>query len=161
MVSPGIYRSGYPNPKNHSFLQRLHLRSIVFISTDEYYEGMKTFLHDNNVTLYHYRLEGNQEPFGEMDPVVVAELLVKLLDVRNHPILVHCNKGKHRVGAIVGCLRKLQNWSMTSIFDEYKRQSGSKIRIADLEFIELFDHPVEFNSNHLPPWAAELQNTMY
>ena len=29
MVSPGIYRSGYPNVKNLPFLKRLGLRSMV------------------------------------------------------------------------------------------------------------------------------------
>jgi hypothetical protein len=39
----------------------------------------------------------------------------------------------------MGILRKLQNWSITSIFDEYRRFAGGKIRLADQEFIELFD----------------------
>ena len=65
-----------------------------------------------------------------------------ILDERNHPILVHCNKGKHRIGCVVGVLRKLQGWSLTSIFDEYQRFAGNKIRTTDQEFIELFDTTV-------------------
>jgi tyrosine-protein phosphatase SIW14 len=70
-----------------------------------------------------------------------ANALIQLLDVRNHPsnslslmkVLIHCNKGKHRIGCLVGCLRKLERWSLTSIFDEYRRFAGNNVRIADQE----------------------------
>ena len=63
----------------------------------------------------------------------MATALAHVLDVRNHPILIHCNKGKYRIGCLIGCLRKLQKWSLASIFDEYRRFSGSTLRIADQE----------------------------
>lgn len=72
------------------------------------------------------------------DDKICAALAV-LLDRRNHPILIHCNKGKHRTGCLIGCLRKLQQWSHTSIFDEYRRFSHPKSRSMDQQFIELFD----------------------
>lgn len=53
-------------------------------------------------------------------------------------MLIHCNKGKHRTGCLVGCLRKLQQWSLTMIFDEYRRFSFPKPRSMDQEFIELY-----------------------
>ena len=37
-------------------------------------------------------------------------------------------QGKHRTGSLVGCLRALNRWSMTAIFDEYRRFAGSKSR---------------------------------
>ena len=60
-------------------------------------------------------------------------------DRRNHPILVHCNKGKHRTGCLIGCLRKIQHWSLASVFDEYRRFSWPKSRELDLQCIEAFD----------------------
>lgn len=39
----------------------------------------------------------------------------------------------------MGCFRKLQRWSLTSIFEEYRRYAGSKVRILNEQFIELFD----------------------
>ena len=38
---------------------------------------------------------------------------------RHHPILIHCQKGNHRTGCLVGCMRRLMNWSLTSIQAEY------------------------------------------
>lgn len=76
-----------------------------------------------------------------------------LLDVRNHPLLIHCNKGKHRTGCLVGCLRKVQRWSLTSIFDEYRRFAGNKVRILDQQFIELFQiSSVRYRAKHKPAW---------
>lgn len=76
-----------------------------------------------------------------------------LLDVRRHPLLIHCNKGKHRTGCLVGCLRKVQRWSLTSIFDEYRRFAGNKVRILDQQFIELFQTSlVRYNIKHKPAW---------
>ncbi len=60
-------------------------------------------------------------------------------DPSNHPILIHCNKGKHRTGCIVGCIRRVQGWALSSALDEYIRFADSKARIMDQRFIELFD----------------------
>ena len=68
-----------------------------------------------------------QEPFVEIPPLAIVEALRHILDVRNHPLLIHCNKGKHRTGCVVGCLRKTLQWSMTSVFDEYRRFAGTKV----------------------------------
>lgn len=59
-----------------------------------------------------------QEPFDNIPEDVICRALVAILDKRNHPVLIHCNKGKHRTGCLIGCIRRLQSWSLTSIFDE-------------------------------------------
>ena len=45
---------------------------------------------------------------------------------------------QHRTGCLVGTLRRLQTWSLTAIFDEYRRYSHPKSRQMDLQFIEAF-----------------------
>ena len=55
-------------------------------------------------------------------------------------MLIHCNKGKSRTGCVVGCYRKLQNWSTSAIFEEYYRHAGdSSTTLIDQQYIELFD----------------------
>lgn len=83
-------------------------------------------------------MQSAKEPFIENDPELVAEALSHILDSRNYPLLVHSNKGKHRwylsssprltlgSGVVVGCLRKLQGWSLASIFNEYDRYAQGK-----------------------------------
>ncbi|KAI9498788.1 tyrosine phosphatase family-domain-containing protein [Zychaea mexicana] len=58
----------------------------------------------------------------------------------------------HRIGCLVGCLRKIQRWSMTSIFDEYRKFADTKV-LADQEFIETFDHEkVHYDPRYQPEW---------
>ncbi|KAI9102027.1 protein-tyrosine phosphatase [Phlyctochytrium arcticum] len=152
IVAPGVYRSGYPNWKNLPFLRTLKLKSIMYLCEDDYAEDTLEFLRAEELTIYHIRIQANKEPFGEIDQREITNALIQVLDVRNHPMLIHCNKGAHRIGCLIGCLRKLQNWSMTSIFDEYRRFAGSKIRIADQEFIEVYSEPVSYQLEHAPQW---------
>ncbi|KAJ3367370.1 hypothetical protein GGF31_007535 [Allomyces arbusculus] len=139
MVASGVYRSGYPNKKNYAFLKSLKLKSILYLCPEDYNEDNVEFLKDNKVAFFHVKIKGNKEPFVEIDSNDIRSALETILDPTNRPILVHCNKGKHRIGCVIGCLRKLQHWSMTAIFDEYRRFAGEKIRLADQECIELFD----------------------
>ncbi|BBN05176.1 tyrosine-protein phosphatase SIW14 [Marchantia polymorpha subsp. ruderalis] len=139
MVDQGVYRSGYPNSKNFTFLHKLRLRSVIYLCPEPYPESNLEFLKKDNITLFHFGIEGNKEPFVDIPEDVIRDALKILLDVKNHPILIHCNKGKHRTGCLVGCLRKVQNWSLTSIFDEYRRFAGTKVRMLDQQFMELFD----------------------
>lgn len=53
-------------------------------------------------------------------------------------VICFCNL-QHRTGCVVGCLRKFQNWCLSSVFEEYERFAGLKSRVTDLRFIETFD----------------------
>ncbi|KAF9353169.1 Tyrosine-protein phosphatase dsp1 [Mortierella sp. AD094] len=139
MVSTWIYRSSFPKKKNFSFLKKLGLKSILTLILEDYPDQNMKFLKENNVTLFQFGIAGNKEPFVQIPDDKICAALAVLLDRRNHPILIHCNKGKHRTGCLIGCLRKLQHWSHTSIFDEYRRFSHPKSRSMDQQFIELFD----------------------
>ncbi|GBC09569.1 hypothetical protein RclHR1_00090003 [Rhizophagus clarus] len=151
MVAPGVYRSGHPNRQNFPFLIKLGLKSIIYLSSDNFNEELDQFVHEQQIQVFHYRIDGNKEPFMEIEQKEISSALVKVLDVRNHPVLIHCNKGKHRIGCLIGCLRKLQKWSMTSIFDEYRRFAGSKV-LADQEFIEIFSEHVPYDPEYKPGW---------
>lgn len=137
MVSRGIYRSGHPNERNFEFLRRLSLRTVLYLGTEDYRPNMTAWTCSQSITFHHLRLAINKEPLAEMDESDVVKALQLILTPANWPILIHCNKGKYRVGCIVGLVRRLQGWSHTSIFEEYSRFAGTKI--SDLEFIEVFD----------------------
>ncbi|KFH67072.1 hypothetical protein MVEG_07595 [Podila verticillata NRRL 6337] len=151
LVAPGIYRSGHPNKHNFPFMRKLGLKVIVQMSEEPYAPDLVEFLERENIRRIHYKIEGNKEPFIEIDEEVISSALVNILDARNHPLLIHCAKGKHRIGCLIGCLRKIQNWSMTSIFDEYRRFAGSKV-LADQEFIEIFSAKVPYSIENKPFW---------
>ncbi|KAJ2508221.1 tyrosine-protein phosphatase siw14 [Coemansia sp. RSA 2049] len=157
MVCPYIYRSGMPKKRSFPFLKRLRLRSVLTLILEEYPAQNQRFLEASGVRLFQFGVAGNKEPFADIPEHVMCEALLVLLDSRNHPVLIHCNKGKHRTGCLVGCLRKLQEWTSTSVFDEYRRFSAPKSRSMDQLFIELFDvRPVlaRIDGSHLPRWPT-------
>ncbi|BFG26037.1 hypothetical protein CerSpe_123120 [Prunus speciosa] len=155
MVDNGIFRSGFPESANFSFLQTLGLRSIICLCPEPYPEANVEFLKSNGIKLFQFGIEGykefvslpmllhyiifTKEPFVNIPEDIIREALKVVLDVRNHPVLIHCKRGKHRTGCLVGCLRKLQRWCLTSVFDEYQRFAAAKARVADQRFMEMFD----------------------
>ncbi|CDP05680.1 unnamed protein product [Coffea canephora] len=147
MVDNGIFRSGFPNSTNFSFLQSLSLRSIIYLCPEPYPEANTDFLMANGIQLYQFGIDGAKEPFVNIPEDTIREALKVVIDARNHPLLIHCKRGKHRTGCLVGCLRKLQRWCLTSVFDEYQRFAAAKARISDQRFMELFDTS---SFKHLP-----------
>ncbi|KAJ4730115.1 Tyrosine-protein phosphatase [Melia azedarach] len=131
MVDNGIFRSGFPASANFSFLQTLCLRSIMYLCPEPYPDANTEFLKSNGIRLFQFGIEGHKEPFVNIPEDMIREALKVLLDVRNHPVLIHCKRGKHRTGCLVGCLRKLQRWCLSSVFDEYQRFAAAKARVSD------------------------------
>ncbi|KAL9426948.1 hypothetical protein AB3S75_033683 [Citrus x aurantiifolia] len=139
MVEEGIYRSSFPQSSNFPFLQTLNLRSIIYLCPEPYPEENLKFLAAQNIRLFHFGIEGKTEPPVSIPKDTIMEALKILIDVRNHPVLIHCKRGKHRTGCLVGCLRKLQNWCLSSVFEEYRHFAGLKSRDTDLKFMETFN----------------------
>ena len=55
------------------------------------------------------------------------------------------------LGTVVGCLRKLQRWNLTSIFEEYRRYAGSKVvswKKAIFKFKFPFLITLDFQTRH-------------
>ncbi|TPX45123.1 hypothetical protein SeMB42_g04105 [Synchytrium endobioticum] len=153
MVSKGVYRSAMPKRRNFTFLKKLGLKSVLTLILEDYPDGNKKFLDEHNIRFFQFGVAGNKEPFVDIPEGTISAALTAILDRRNHPLLIHCNKGKHRTGCLVGCLRKLQHWSHTSIFDEYRKFSHPKSRAMDQQFIELFDvKKVVVDEEWLPSW---------
>lgn len=97
------------------------------------------FLKANGINFFQVGMSGNKEPFINVSYATITKALEVVLNPANHPLLIHCNRGKHRTGCLVGCIRRLQNWSLTMIFDEYRRFSFPKARPLDQQLIELYD----------------------
>ncbi|CAH9051401.1 unnamed protein product [Cuscuta europaea] len=88
-----IYRSGLPQPSNFPFIQTLNLRSIIFLCPEPYPEENKAFLRLNKVKLFQFGIEGTKEP-SAIPRSAITEALRVVIDVRNHPVLIHCKRGK-------------------------------------------------------------------
>ncbi|CAN7003341.1 hypothetical protein IGI04_021129 [Brassica rapa subsp. trilocularis] len=139
MVENGIYRSSFPKPEHFGFLTALNLRSIIYLCPEPYPEESLKFYEANNIKLFQFAIESQKDPPTPIPEDTVMAALRVLVDVRNHPILIHCKAGKHRTGCLVGCLRKVQNWCWSSVLEEYQKYAGLKCRQRDMKCIETFD----------------------
>lgn len=143
MVEPGVYRSAFPRSKNMLFLESLNLKSVVSLVLEEYPEALVEFYGRFGVELITLGIEGNKGAFKGIDKDEFTNVMRIVMDPRKRPLLIHCNKGKHRTGCVIGCIRRLRNWAISSIVDEYILFAWPKPRVEDQKFIEAFC-PLEY-----------------
>jgi tyrosine-protein phosphatase SIW14 len=155
LIAKGVYRSSFPKKKNFPFLKSLGLKSVLTLVLEDYPEVNSDFLVEENIKFFQFGVPGNKEPFVDIPEDKIVAALQVIMDRRNLPILIHCNKGKHRTGCLIGALRKIMNWSHASIVDEYRLYSAPKSRTMDQQFIELFDiDRVTFDKLYMPDWET-------
>ena len=138
-VTPGVYRSGFPTLRNLQFLKRLGLKTMIKLDHDEYHEDMLEWIAECGIEVIKCGVKANKEPFIIADAEEICKALRVLLDPARHPVLIHSLVGQARVGVVIGCLRRMQRWSLVAIFEEYRRFAGITSAELDLQCIELFD----------------------
>ena len=157
-VESGLYRSGFPLARNMPFIRKLGIRTILFIEPDQskkdYTKEMDERCKAEGIQFLYLPLEVNLFP---NDPSRVNRsleaILSILLDRRNYPILINCLKGQHYTGILVACIRRLQQWSMTSIMMEFSHFE-KKIRVYDMVLVELFKIHLDVDPSFLPSWMS-------
>lgn len=161
MVCSGVYRSGYPTKKNFAFLRALGLKSILYLCPEDYADSNLKFCEEEKINVLRFPTEGNKEPFIDISELLMHRIMSAICDIRNLPLLIHCNKGKHRTGTVVACLRHLQSWALVSIFEEYKLFAGDKARVGDQQYIELYYPIVLINPAFAVPWLCSSPRVTY
>jgi len=91
---------------------------------------------------------------------LVKVALQIILDRSCHPLLLVSSSGTHQVGSIVGCLRRLQGWNLTSIFDEYRSYAAPSPRLHCEQFIELWDNDLVTIPATPPAWFEAQQELL-
>ena len=124
---------------NFSFLQTLHLKTVVYLSLDSPSQIFNEFLKEQGISFI--QLSGGEATnVGQrVSEQLVLDALKILLNPDCYPLAVMCNLGRHRTGTVIGCLRRIQKWSISSIFEEFRRFTGNKSSTLHEQFIELFD----------------------
>ncbi|KAJ9458798.1 putative tyrosine-protein phosphatase [Diplonema papillatum] len=152
MIMPNVYRSGCPTKENFPFLKRLGLRCVLYVGTETLPAGYDLMKRQEIVEkMLVVPMEANKEPFITVPPEDISNALSILLNKELHPVLLHSMKGRNRAGVIVGCLRKLQGWSLVSIYEEYDRYRGSeKGPAVDKRYIETFQPRITYRPETLP-----------
>ncbi|XP_063932205.1 probable tyrosine-protein phosphatase DG1060 isoform X2 [Zophobas morio] len=131
LVEENLYRSGEPNNLNFPFLEKLKLKKIIYLATELPKKELLIFAEDNDISLHHLSEDPSHNTSSwPMSEEVVLNAIQIVLQPDNYPLIIMCNLGRHRTGTLVGCLRKLQRWNLTSIFEEYRRFAGPKCATA-------------------------------
>ena len=153
MVETDLYRSAQPTELNFPFLEKLQLRSVIYLAPDEPPAPLQAWFEDQGINLIHLGDDiGKRSPWKPVSEETVLEGLHVLLNPQNYPLLIMCTLGRHRTGTMVGCLRKLQGWNLTAILEEYRRHAGPKFRLLNEQFIELFDTDLVPVPPRRPSW---------
>lgn len=124
------------------FIRTLQLKTVIVLSSNFVDESVSRFLEDNGVQVIFIENTVSDSlrgllPFAE--EAVTASLKI-ISDKSRYPILVTCKTGKNLTGVVIACLRKLQRWSLISIYEEYRRfAGGSRLQQQHEQFVELFD----------------------
>uniref|UniRef100_A0A6T8KQE8 Tyrosine-protein phosphatase domain-containing protein n=1 Tax=Hemiselmis andersenii TaxID=464988 RepID=A0A6T8KQE8_HEMAN len=157
IVEEGVYRSQAPVEENLPFLAGLKLRTVIFLSPEVLIRGVVDWMHENNIQLSNLGLQ-----FWKPDPSwtplcddLVKASLEMVLDVRNHPILLCCASGVYQTAPLVGCLRRVQNWNLTAVLDEYRAFAGGRARLVHEQYAELFDTDLITVPQHAPAWFVD------
>lgn len=137
LVVPGVYRSSYPKPQDYEFLEGLKLKTVItLVKKDKVDHDLDSFIAANGIRQIIFNMKGTKK---EAIPISTMRHILQLaLNRENHPLLVHCNHGKHRTGCVVAAIRKLSGWQLRHIVNEYKTYAEPKIRECDVDYISSF-----------------------
>lgn len=138
-VLPGsIYRSSYPKEENYAFLKDVKIKTILTLVPEPLSPEYQAFMEEAGIQHFHVHIRANK---GEVrvDSCEMQRALRLIMDRSNHPILVHCNKGKHRTGCTIACFRRILGLDMDTVREEYHTYAGAKARFLDEVFFENFD----------------------
>jgi len=138
-VLPGqIYRSGYPKPENYDFIKNLKIKSILTLVPEPIPEEYQTFIDEAGIEHFRVHIHANK---GEVrvETSQMDRALRLMLEPSHYPMLIHCNKGKHRTGCTVACFRRILRFDMDTIREEYHTYAGRKARFMDELFYETYD----------------------
>jgi tyrosine-protein phosphatase OCA1 len=112
------------------------LKTVIILSPDAIDDNFLKFLEGEKIEFVQV---GKTELYPINEQVVTTSLQI-IANESSHPVMLVCKSGRALTGVVVACLRKLQKWSMTSIFEEYRRYSGgSRLQPQQEQFIEIYD----------------------
>ena len=95
--SVSLERRDFREIGSPSLLQSLTLRNRTLVP-DEYPKTHRTFMNENGIQHFQVGIEPNKNPFVAISqPCHMFAALGMVLDRSNHPLLIHCNKGKVRL----------------------------------------------------------------
>lgn len=140
VVMPSVYRSAFPSPDSFGHLRLLGLRTVLNLSQEALARPVAAHFVDSGVLLADVGLQ--VWTHTKCEPIsleLIKEAMRFVLSRNHHPLLIVSSSGTQQVGALVGCLRRLQQWVLSSAIEEYRTYAAPSPRPFVEQFIELWD----------------------
>lgn len=156
LIEDGLYRGAHPSLKNMRFLRRLKLQTILSLIPEATgpSRDLREYCEAEHIRLIWHQVDKYNDGFSHT-PQLVASILSELIEPCNHPLFMHCRDGGHNTGLVVMCLRRLQNWSLPNIYEEFMRYTKSnEISFREKQFVESFHAKVSVPVR-IPAWLWE------
>lgn len=154
LVEDGVYRSSAPQAGHLDHLRGLGLKTVIYLSPELPNRAVSGFYAEHGIGLVQLGLKA-WAPHNTWNPVseeLIKDALELVLDATTHPVLIVCTSGIHQTGTVVACLRRLQHWALTPALVEYRAFAGQKARLANEQFVELFDPDLVSVPPVTPEW---------
>ncbi|RSH78275.1 tyrosine-protein phosphatase required for protection against superoxide stress (By similarity) [Apiotrichum porosum] len=125
---------------NFSFLEKLDLRTVIWVGAEEPTDVFISFLESQGIVLHNLAPQVSLNPHFPpryCDSGVVplsGQYHLPPLPPPTEPLIIH---------ALTLLLQPSTfptlRWALSSILEEYRRYAGMKVRVLNEQFIELFD----------------------
>ncbi|OBA27444.1 protein-tyrosine phosphatase, partial [Hanseniaspora valbyensis NRRL Y-1626] len=137
IVEENLYRCSKLETLNLSFIENLGLKLIIFLMTEEPSRIFKEFMKSMQIEWIYISntAYGASNSLFLIHPKVIHQVFNLILDKSNNNILL-----VDKTALLVGMLRKIQKWQLSSIIDEYRMITGKhKSYNAEcfLEFVKI------------------------
>lgn len=160
VVESGLFRSSAPEESAVPFLLKFSFKHVIYLSQDIIPKVVTRALESHGTTVHNIGLDAwEQGLFGQTR--LVKESLELVLHRDNLPALLCCSSGMVQSAIVVGCLRRMQVWSLASIFAEYRFFAGALAQVEHEQLIEVFDtSSVCVRSELMPHWQSVVHDTI-
>jgi protein tyrosine/serine phosphatase len=137
-VSEGIYRSGRPDQPGIQVLADTHFKTIIDLENDDQaIANERSWATAAGLTFISTPMSGTATP----DATQVSDILARIANPANHPVLVHCQLGQDRTGVIIALYRVLyEGWQPKDAHDEMLAHHFNTLLIALNHFFEQQTH---------------------
>lgn len=89
-----VYRSGYPTEKSFDFIASLQVKTILTLVPEPLSAEYSMFMRENNIRHVQIHIPANKDGIISITPERMGMALAVVLNRANHPMLIHCNRGK-------------------------------------------------------------------
>ena len=113
-IEDGFYRAAQPTAKGFQELAALGVRCVLDVAGGA---GDDAYIEKGSLRLFHVPMSA----FGLRDDRVLQALRI-MIDPNNRPLLIHCQQGADRTGAMVALYRVVvQGWTAEKAVEEMTR----------------------------------------